>query len=210
MRTRVKFCGLTAVDDALAAAALGVDAIGLVFVPGSPRCVSTDQAAAIARALPPFVARVALVMDAEPEAVRAILSDVPVDWLQFHGREDDDFCAAFARPWLKAVPMAEVDDLTGFMARHPRAGGFVLDSHVAGGAGGTGSVFDWRRAEGAHARPVLLAGGLRPENVREAITRTRPWGVDVSSGIESSPGRKDRDRMKSFLDEVRRAGGWSD
>lgn len=206
-RVRVKLCGMTRIEDALGAARLGADAIGLVFADASPRRVDATQAAAIAAAMPPFVARVALFLDQDADFVARTLAAVPVDLLQFHGREDAGFCRAFGRPYLKVVPMADVGDVGAFAARYPDAAGFLLDSHGAGAAGGSGRTFDWARAVAAVAaieRPVLLAGGLRPENVHEAVTRVKPWAVDASSGVEASPGSKDHARMAAFIDEVRR------
>jgi phosphoribosylanthranilate isomerase len=203
-RTRIKLCGMTRVDDALAAARLGADAIGLIFAASSPRRVDAGQAAAIARAMPPFVTRVALFLDQPADEIEQVLATVPIDLLQFHGREDAAFCRRFHRPWIKVVPMLDVDDVGAFAARYPDAAGFLLDSHRAGAAGGTGTTFDWDRALAALDRPLLLAGGLTPANVYEAVTRVRPWAVDASSGVESSPGIKDHARMKAFIDEVRR------
>jgi phosphoribosylanthranilate isomerase len=206
-RVRIKLCGMTRVEDALEAAHLGADAIGLIFADTSPRRLDIAQAAAIARAMPPFVARVALFLDQDAERVARVLAEVPVDLLQFHGREDAAFCRAFGKPWLKVVPMADVDDVPAFAARYPDAAGFLLDSHGAGAAGGSGRTFDWSRAADAVARlarPVLLAGGLKPENVHAAVTAVKPWAVDVSSGVEASPGIKDHARMATFIDEVRR------
>ena len=203
-RTRIKLCGMTRVDDALAAARLGADAIGLIFAAASPRRVDAGQAAAIARAMPPFVTRVALFLDQPADEIEQVLATVPIDLLQFHGREEAAFCRRFHRPWIKVVPMLDVDDVGAFAARYPDAAGFLLDSHRAGAAGGTGTTFDWDRALAALDRPLLLAGGLTPANVYEAVTRVRPWAVDASSGVESSPGIKDHARMKAFIDEVRR------
>jgi phosphoribosylanthranilate isomerase len=206
-RVRVKLCGMTRLEDALAAARLGADAIGLIFAAASPRRVEVAQGAAIARALPPFVARVALFLDQDADFVARVLAEVPVDLVQFHGREDASFCRAFGKPYLKVVPMADVDDVPAYAARYPDAAGFLLDSHGAGAAGGSGRTFDWSRAADAVARlprPVLLAGGLKPENVHAAVTAVKPWAVDASSGVEASPGTKDHARMAAFIDEVRR------
>jgi phosphoribosylanthranilate isomerase len=203
-RTRIKFCGMTRVEDALAAARLGADAIGLIFASPSPRRVDAARAEAIALAVPPFVTRVALFLDASADEVARVLNAVPVDLVQFHGREDAAFCRMFGKPYVKVVPMLDVADVPAFARQYPDASGFLLDSHRAGAAGGTGQVFDWDRAVAALDRPILLAGGLRPENVHEAVTRVKPWAVDASSGIESSPGIKDHARMAAFIREVRR------
>ncbi|MFN7552340.1 MAG: phosphoribosylanthranilate isomerase [Pseudomonadota bacterium] len=206
-RARVKLCGMTRTEDALVAARLGADAIGLIFAAASPRRIEPERAAEIAVAMPPFVARVALFLDQTSDFVAQVLAAVPVDLLQFHGRENAAFCRAFGKPWIKVVPMADVDDVSAYAARYPDAAGFLLDSHGAGAAGGSGRTFDWSRAAAAVARierPVLLAGGLNPGNVHEAVTRVKPWAVDASSGVEASPGIKDHARMAAFIDEVRR------
>lgn len=206
MRTRIKFCGITRPDDALAAARLGADAIGLVFTARSPRQLSIEAARAIALALPPLVTRVGLFMDNNATEVAAVLHDVPLELLQFHGNEDADFCRVFAKPYLKAVPMMDVGDVAAYAAWFPDAAGFVLDSHRAGAAGGSGRRFDWSRVPAGLGRPLLLAGGLAPGNVAQAIAAVRPWAVDVASGVESAPGIKDHDKMRAFVDEVQGAG----
>lgn len=206
-RTRAKICGITRRDDALAACAFGADAIGLIFASRSPRRLDAAVARDIARALPPFVTRVGLFMDHDADAVAAILRDVPLDLLQFHGAEDAAYCRAFDRAYVKVVPMGDVDDVAAYAARFPDAAGFVLDAHGHGETGGSGRRFDWSRVPTALARPMILAGGLTPENVARAIGMTHPHAVDVSSGVESSPGVKDHARMRLFLDEVRRVGG---
>lgn len=206
MRTRIKFCGITRLEDALAAARLGADAVGLVFTARSPRQLSIEAARAIALALPPLVTRVGLFMDNNATEVAAVLHDVPLELLQFHGNEDADFCRVFAKPYLKAVPMMDVGDVAGYAAWFPDAAGFVLDSHRAGAAGGSGRSFDWSRVPAGLGRPLLLAGGLVPGNVAQAIAAVRPWAVDVSSGVESAPGIKDHAKMRAFVDEVQGAG----
>ncbi len=206
MRTRVKFCGMTRLDDALEAASLGVDAIGLVFAPASPRALELELAAAIARALPPFVARVGLFLDAEADDVAAIRARVPLELLQFHGREDPAYCRSFGVPYLKAIAMGGAVDLEAEAERYGDAAGLLLDAHAAGGSGGTGRTFDWARIPQALVSRVVLAGGLTPDNVAAAIGVARPAAVDVSSGIEARPGVKDSGKMRRFLDEVQRAG----
>jgi len=192
------------VEDALCAARAGADAIGLVFHPPSPRAVDVARAAEIARALPPFVTAVALFVDPEPERVEAVLAHVPVGQLQFHGDEPPELCRRFGLPYLKAVPMGAGADPGGYAARYPDAAGLLLDSHGGGRSGGSGEAFDWSRVPRALDRPLVLAGGLRPENVAEAVRRVRPWGVDVSSGVEARKGIKDPARIESFMSEVRR------
>ncbi|GAA4780701.1 phosphoribosylanthranilate isomerase [Lysobacter hankyongensis] len=205
-RTRIKFCGLTRIEDVAVACALGVDAVGFVFAERSKRRVSPAQVAPLREALDPFVASVALFMDNDAATVREVIDTVRPTILQFHGDEDDAFCASFGLPYLKAVAMggegARADDLG---ARYARATGFLFDSHAAGQVGGSGHAFDWTRIPRDCPRPWLLAGGLHPDNVFEAIRATYCWGVDVSSGIESAPGEKDAAKMHRFVEAVRRA-----
>ena len=204
MRTRVKICGVTRAEDAVAAADCGADALGLVFHPASPRAVTPEAAAEIARAVPPFVTVTALFMDAERADVERVLAALPVDLLQFHGSEAPEWCAAFGRHYIKAVPMGDTADPAGYMARHREAAGFLLDAHRSGAPGGGGSAFDWGRVPDARDRPLILAGGLRPANVAEAVARVRPWAVDVSTGVETAPGIKDKALMGAFIGEVQR------
>jgi phosphoribosylanthranilate isomerase len=201
-RTRIKFCGITRIEDAQIAAALGVDAIGLVFARDSQRRVDLARAIEIRRSLPPLVTAAALFMDDEARWVEEIVSSLMPDMLQFHGSEDAAYCDRFRCRYLKAVAMAQEDDLDAAMARFPRATGFVLDSHALGGAGGSGLSFDWSRIGKVSARPWLLAGGLTAQTVGSAIERLRPFAVDVSSGIESAPGIKDPARMREFVASV--------
>ncbi|MEW6446396.1 MAG: phosphoribosylanthranilate isomerase [Pseudomonadota bacterium] len=203
-RTRIKICGLTRVEDAREAARLGADAVGLVFYPPSPRAIAPALAARIRDALPPFVQAVALFVNPSEDEVAAVLEVAPEIMLQFHGSESPGFCASFGRPYLKALPMGQGSDPLNESARHVRAHGFLLDSHDVGGVGGTGRAFDWSSIPELD-RPILLAGGLRPENVAGAVRAVRPWAVDVSSGVESAPGVKDSARMAAFIQEVRHA-----
>ena len=206
MRIRVKICGITTPADAAAAAAAGADAIGLVFHAASPRRVSLAQAAAAAAALPPFVAAVAVVLDPEPELVDALAASPAIDWLQFHGREDPALCARAGRRWIKAVPMAAPGALAESRTRYPGAAAFLLDSHAPGEAGGRGETFAWETIDpGGDPRPLILAGGLSPDNVAAACRAARPWGVDASSGVERAPGRKDPELMAAFAREARDA-----
>ncbi|MGM0412898.1 MAG: phosphoribosylanthranilate isomerase [Pseudomonadota bacterium] len=204
MRVRTKICGLTTADDAAAAVAAGADAIGLVFHDPSPRAVDPEAAAAIVAALPPFVTVVGLFVDPEPAAVEAVLQRVPLDRLQFHGDEPAALCTAFGRPYIKAVRMRADTDPAAVMAAHPAASGFLLDAWRPDRAGGTGEAFDWDRVPSRRPRPLILAGGLAPDNVAAAVARVAPWAVDVSSGVESLPGRKDPARMQAFINEVQR------
>ena len=208
-RTRIKFCGLTRAEDVAEACALGVDAVGFVFAARSKRLVSSATAADLRDGLQPFVDAVALFMGNAADEVRDVIAAVRPTILQFHGDEDDAFCAGFGMPYLKAIAMggdAAVDG-AALLRRYPRAAGFLFDSNVSGQAGGSGHTFDWSRIPGDFAKPYLLAGGLHPDNVFDAIRATGCWGVDVSSGIESAPGTKDAARMRRFVREVLRAGG---
>lgn len=206
-RTRIKFCGMTRADDIRAAAHLGVDAVGLVFAERSRRRVSLEQAAALREVIPPLVDVVALFMDNPADEVHEVIARLRPSLLQFHGSESAAFCEQFGWPYLKAVGMGGqgMADVEGQFDAHPRAAGFLLDSHAPGAAGGTGERFDWTHIPSVGGRPLLLAGGLTPDNVAEAIRATRVWGVDVSSGIESSPGAKDTGLMHRFVAAVRAA-----
>lgn len=202
--TRIKICGITREQDALAASAAGADAIGLVFYPPSPRAVDTGQAARIVAALPPFVTTVGLFVDAEPAAVRAVLAEVPLDLLQFHGEESDDYCRQFGRPYLKAVRVRSADQLQDVAAQWPGAAGILLDSYKPGVPGGTGEVFDWRLVPRERDWNLVLAGGLVASNVRQAIDEMQPWAVDVSGGVEAAKGIKDVAKINAFVQEVKR------
>ncbi|MFM8332048.1 MAG: phosphoribosylanthranilate isomerase [Candidatus Methylumidiphilus sp.] len=202
MRTRVKICGFTRPEDACAAAGLGADAVGLVFYPPSPRHVDIAAAQAIVAALPPFVTVVGLFVDAEPAWVRAVLGQVGIGLLQFHGDESPDYCLAFGRPYIKAVRMAAGTDLRRLASDYGAASGLLLDADDAQAKGGTGKQFDWALASAGCALPVVLAGGLNPGNVLAALRQVRPFGLDVSSGVEAAKGIKDADKMAAFLREV--------
>jgi len=207
-RTRIKFCGFTRPGDVRLACELGADAIGFVFAAGSSRRVAAEEARAMRQALAPLVDAVALFMDNPVDEVREVVRQVRPSLLQFHGNEDDAFCRAFGVPYLKAIPMGgELADQhpSALHTRYPGAAGFLFDSHAKGSSGGSGKTFDWTRIPVGVQKPFVLAGGITPENVFEAILATLPWGVDVSSGIESAPGLKDGDKMRHFVEEVRRA-----
>jgi len=203
--TRIKCCGMTRVGDALLAARLGADAIGLVFTARSKRQVSLAQAREIVAALPPFVATVALFMDDEASLVRQVLDEVRPALLQFHGEESDGWCAQFGRPFLKAIAMGEGAAALSRLHDYPRASGLLLDGHAAGEAGGSGKVFDWSLLPDGLAQPLILAGGLHAGNVGDAVRAARPWAVDVASGVESAPGVKDPMRLAAFIRAVRTA-----
>jgi phosphoribosylanthranilate isomerase len=204
-RTRIKFCGITRVQDAHSAAALGVDAIGLVLTRKSPRFIEIAQAREIRRSLPPLVAAVALFMDDEPAWIAQAIDAIAPDLLQFHGGETAADCVRYGRRYLKAVPMGDGADVLDIVMAHPAAAGFLFDGHAPGEQGGRGKSFDWSRIPLNLQRPVLLAGGLTCDNVYSAIRAARPYAVDVSSGIESAPGVKDTDKMQHFVEEVERA-----
>jgi phosphoribosylanthranilate isomerase len=204
MRTRVKICGLTQARDVEAAARAGADAIGLVFYPPSPRFLSIDQAQELRAAVPPFVTSVALFVNPTVDQVRAVLERVQPAMLQFHGEEMPAFCEQFGRPYLKACRVRAGVDLLKYLQPFSSAAGWLLDSHVEE-YGGVGERFDWSLVPAQRIRPLVLSGGLAPENVCEAVRRVRPWAVDVSSGVESSKGIKDAARIAAFITEVRNA-----
>lgn len=209
-KTRIKICGITRVEDGIAAADAGADAIGLVFYPKSPRYVPTAQAAKIVAALPPFVDVVALFVNAAPEFVRETLAAVPINLLQFHGDEDEAYCRQFDRPYLKAARVRPELDLVQYAASFASAQALLLDAFVEGYGGG-GHAFDWSLIpEGGKnlPRPIVLSGGLTTDNVTEAVRRVRPAAVDVSSGVEVAGGPKgikDPARIAAFIAGVRNA-----
>lgn len=210
MAIYIKICGITRPGDAAAAARLGADAVGLMFAPGSPRRLAVARAREVLAAVPPLVSAVGVFMDNEPREIEAILREVPVDLLQFHGSETPAHCRRWGRRYLKAVPMAGNTDPAAFMEGYPDAAGFLLDAFAAGEPGGRGKRFDWMRVPGETGRPIVLAGGLDPGNAAEAVRAVRPHGLDVSSGVESGPGIKDPALMESFIHEARRAAGETD
>ncbi len=203
--TRTKICGITRVEDALAAAHAGADAIGLVFVAKSPRHVTPMQAAEIGAALPPFVTRVALFVNPDAAQVEAVLGLARPDVLQFHGEETPEFCRSFGLPYLKAARVRPGVDLLQFATLHADAQGLLLDAWSEGVHGGTGERFDWALIPPDLPRPVVLAGGLHPGNVAEAVRVVGPWAVDVSSGVEAAKGIKDAAKIAAFIKEVRNA-----
>lgn len=205
-RTRIKFCGVTRAEDALAAAALGVDAVGFVLTRKSRRFAGIERARQMRRALPPFVTAVALFMDDDVSFVSEAVAAIAPDLLQFHGSEAAPDCVRYGRPYLKAVAMRDgLVDWRRLVDSHAQATGFLFDGHAAGEQGGSGRSFDWSLLPRDAGKPVVLAGGLTPENVAAAIRAVRPWAVDVSSGIEAEPGLKDIDRMRRFIAAVRTA-----
>lgn len=202
---RIKICGITRPEDAAEAARLGADAVGLMFAPGSPRRLDRARAREVIQAVPPLVTAVAVFMDNDPGEIEAILAEIPVDLLQFHGSESVSECRRWGRRYLRAVPMDGDEAPAAFMQRFPDAAGFLLDACRPGEPGGRGKQFDWDRVPSGGDRPVLLAGGLNPGNAAEAVRRVRPAGLDVSSGVESAPGIKDPALIRSFIEEARRA-----
>ena len=207
MRVRAKICGITSVRDAGVAADAGCDAIGLNFYPGSSRCIDVPVARDIVAALPPFVTPVGIFLDATPGRVEEVLGHVPLGLLQFHGDEPPAACERFGVPYAKTVSVRAPLDVTALEEAYGSAGGFLLDTFDPAERGGTGRPFDWSLWPQAATRPLLLAGGLTPDNVFDAIRRLRPYGVDVSSGVEDGDkGVKSPAKVRAFMDEVRRAG----
>ncbi|MDX1572535.1 MAG: phosphoribosylanthranilate isomerase [Methylophaga sp.] len=204
MRTRVKICGITRRQDAEFAIEMGADALGLVFYAASPRAVSIAQAAEICHGLPPFVSLVGLFVNAEAAEVNAALEQLPLDLLQFHGDESPEYCQQFARPYLKAVRMQQPEDLQIAAENYQHANALLMDSFQAGVPGGTGQTFDWSMITSVN-KPLILAGGLSSENVATAIKQIRPYGVDVSGGVESAKGIKSNEKIRAFMQEVANA-----
>lgn len=202
MRTRVKICGFTRVEDAVSAARLGVDAIGLVFYPPSPRHVGIDQAIEIVRDLPAFVSVVALFVDERESRIREVLERVPIDCLQFHGDEPAEVCRIYRKPYMKALSMKQGIDISGLAMQYHDAAGLLLDAYHPGAKGGTGSRFDWELIPDHCALPIILAGGLDADNARQAVQTVRPYALDVSSGVEAEKGIKDALKMAAFIREV--------
>jgi len=214
IRTRIKICGIREGIHGLAAANAGADAIGLVFYKDSPRFVTPANAANIAAVLPPYITTVGLFVNATDRKVRDTLRSVRLDMLQFQGDEEPDFCASFGLPYVRAVRMEEGTDLLEWAGRFSSARALLLDAHVPGQRGGTGQTFDWDALPRNLAQPLILSGGLSAANVGEAIRRLKPWGVDVSSGVEAIGadgstirGTKDPARIAAFIEEVRNADG---
>jgi len=205
MATAVKICGITRPEDALAAARAGAHAVGLVFYAKSPRHVTPARAAEIIRVLPPFVTTVGLFVDATAEGVRAALAEAPVGLLQFHGDETPEFCCQFKRPYVKAVRVKAGVDLLQYAQDYHDAKALLLDAYVEGLHGGSGAAFDWSLIPRGLPLPVILSGGLTPENVADAVRRVRPSAVDVSSGVESAKGIKDAQKIAAFVKGVRNA-----
>ena len=199
---RIKICGMTRAADVRAAVAAGVDALGFVFAPRSKRVLDPALAAELVAQVPAFVSRVGLFMDQDAPEVAAVLDRVPLNLLQFHGAEDAGFCRQFGLPYIKAVSMATENAVQQAEEAFTDASALLLDSHPAGQVGGTGVVFDWSAIPPV-SMPLVLAGGLNPGNIRQAVQQVRPWAVDVSSGVESAPGIKSEQLMCEFIQEAR-------
>ncbi|MBT8048686.1 MAG: phosphoribosylanthranilate isomerase [Gammaproteobacteria bacterium] len=200
---KVKICGLTRSADVAAAVENGADALGFVFAPSSKRVLTAQNAAGLVARVPAFVCRTGLFMDQDAAAVASVLEQVPLNLLQFHGAEEADFCGQFGLPYIKAVSMDSEQAMQRAEREYPDAAALLLDSHAAGGVGGTGRVFDWSLIA-ASGLPLVLAGGLNPGNVRQAVEQVRPWAVDVSSGVETAPGIKSETLMCEFIKEAKR------
>jgi phosphoribosylanthranilate isomerase len=200
--TRVKFCGFTHQDDVAQAVALGADALGFVFYGASSRCVSPEHAKILTRSVPAFVTRVGLFVNEEAETIQRIFEIAQLNLIQYHGEESPEFCDAVGLPYIKAFRVRKGMDLRTEMDRYPNASGFLLDAYVKGQPGGTGERFDWELIPQSHA-PIILAGGLTPDNAKDAIDQVAPWALDVSGGIETKPGRKDPDKMARFMNACR-------
>lgn len=200
---RSKICGITRIEDALAAVEAGADAIGFVFYAKSPRAVTVQQARAIIAALPPFVTTVGLFVNASRCELGEILDAVPLDLLQFHGDEAVADCEGWHRPYIKALRVKAGDDIAAACAAYPSASGILLDTYVEGVPGGTGEAFDWSLIPSVLSKPIILAGGLTPDNVAQAITQVKPYAVDVSGGVELGKGIKDHAKIHRFMQAVR-------
>lgn len=198
-RTRIKICGITRAEDALAAVSTGVDALGFVFYKKSPRAVSVEQARSIIEKLPAFVTTVGLFVDSAAEEVDNILQQVSLSLLQFHGDEPAAYCEQFGVPYIKAIRVTQSDDVNAKIATYPSACGILLDAFKEGIPGGTGESFDWSLVPSTTNKPIILAGGLTPENVSDAIKQVKPYAVDVSGGVEKEKGIKDLQKLNAFV-----------
>lgn len=202
---RSKICGITRIEDALAAVEAGADALGFVFYSRSPRAVTVQQARAIIAALPPFISTVGLFVNASRGELNETLEAVPLDLLQFHGDETPEQCDGYHRSFIKALRVQAGDDIAAACRDYRQASGILLDAYVAGVPGGTGETFDWTLIPQNLEKPIILAGGLTPENVAQAIAQVRPYAVDVSGGVEKAKGIKDHEKIRAFMNAVHRA-----
>lgn len=203
-RTRIKICGVTQLSEALLIAEQGADSIGLVFHPKSPRFIGLDAARKIRGAMPPFVTITALFMDETEQWISEVLSAINPDCLQFHGEEPEPDCVRWNQPYIKSISMGSTVDVEAYAQQYFSAQGFLFDSNAAGRQGGSGDTFDWSKIPLSFDRPLVLAGGLNPTNVADAVSQVRPWGVDVSTGVEISKGVKDLNLINQFFLEVKR------
>lgn len=201
-RTRIKICGLTRNEDVDAAVKLGADALGFVFYPPSPRAVTVEQARELTARVPAFVTVTALFVNPMVEEVQSVLDSARIDLLQFHGDEDDGFCRQFQKPYIKAIRVRQASDMVEACVRFPGALSLLLDSYKPGVPGGTGETFDWSLVPTDLNKPIILAGGLEPNNVSEAIRLLKPFAVDVSGGVEAAKGIKDAGKIEAFIREV--------
>lgn len=204
-RTRVKICGITRIEDACSVVEAGADAIGLVFWEPSSRAVTVRRAAEICRQLPAFVSIVALTVNAQESLLKKIVGELPIDLLQFHGDESPEYCEQFSRSYIKALRMKPGLDITEQLRCYSSARSVLLDAYRKGVPGGTGEQFDWERIPTECRSRIVLAGGLHAANVTQAVTRVRPYAVDVSGGVELSPGIKDPQKIREFVNAVDRA-----
>ena len=204
LRTRIKICGITRAEDATAVVDAGADALGLVFYPPSPRAVDIAAAKIIVADVPAFVSVTALFVNPTVEEVQSVLDSVRIELLQFHGDEEDAFCRQFNRPYIKALRVRQASDLVASCLRFPNALGILLDSYKPGVPGGTGETFDWSLVPATPPKPIILAGGLAPENVAAAIEQVAPFAVDISGGVEAAKGIKDHGKINEFVKEVYR------
>ncbi len=202
-RTRIKFCGITRLEDLQIAVDLGVDAIGLVFCPTSPRAINVQQARMLVDRCKPFITSVGLFMNQDAGTISSIIEKVPVDMLQFHGQESEQFCHSFGLPYLKSIAMGGAGQAVS-KSDYASSAGLLLDSNELGEPGGSGKQFDWQNIPTLD-RLIILAGGLDSNNVGDAVKQVRPYAVDVSSGIESAKGIKEFNKMKNFVSSVRDA-----
>ena len=202
MRTRVKICGITRVEDALCAVQYGADAIGLVFYPPSPRNVNMAQAIEIVNKVPAFVSVVGLFVNADKDHINTVLSNVRLDMLQFHGDESPSECAEFGLPYIKAIRVKPDTNLLQCAQDFNQAKALLLDTYTEGVAGGTGQVFDWDLIPKNLTKPFILAGGLNAHNVAKAIEQVKPYAVDVSGGVEAAKGIKDAAKITAFMQQV--------
>jgi len=205
LRTRIKICGMTRQSDALHAVEAGADALGFVFWQPSKRYISPDKAARMIDCVSAYVTTVAVFVDPSSAEVCSVLDHTAIDSLQFHGQETAAFCQQFGRPYVKALAMREGQDVAEYCRRYPQAAGVLLDTYRAGMPGGTGESFQWQVIPADLPRPVILAGGLTPQNIAHAIRTVRPYAVDVSSGVESAPGHKESAKLQALVCAVRDA-----